>query len=128
MRSSRFAPDPLFAGSAGFAHRGLHGAGVCENSMAAFRAAIDADAGIECDLRLSRDGFAMVFHDASLERLCGIDVAPESLDAVALMAFRLDGSAERVAWLGDLLALVDGKVPLLLELKRRDRSQVRVRA
>lgn len=119
MRSSRSAPDPLFAGAAGFAHRGLHGPGVCENSLASVRAAIDADVGIECDLRLSRDGFAMVFHDSSLERLCGVRVEAESLHAAALMQFRLAGSDERIAWLGDLLALVDGRVPLLLELKRR---------
>jgi glycerophosphoryl diester phosphodiesterase len=119
MRSSRSAPDPLFAGSAGFAHRGLHGPGVTENSMAAFRAAIDADVGIECDLRLSRDGYAMLFHDSSCKRLCGVDVAPESLKAAALMALRLDGGEEHVGWLGDMLALVGGKVPLLLELKQR---------
>ena len=127
MRSSRSVrsaphPDPLFAGSAGFAHRGLHGPGVCENSMASFRAAIDADVGIECDLRLSRDGFAMVLHDSSLERLCGIPVEAESLHAAALMQFRLAASDQRITWLGDLLALVDGRVPLLLELKRRTGS------
>ena len=91
--------------------------------MAAFRAAIDADVGIECDLRLSRDGFAMVFHDNSLDRLCGVNVEPESLHAAALMQFRLAGSGERIPWLGDLLALVDGRVPLLLELKRRSGAQ-----
>lgn len=90
--------------------------------MASFRAAIDAGVGIECDLRLSRDGFAMVFHDSSLNRLCGLDVETESLDAAALMAFRLDGGREHMMWLGDMLDLVDGKVPLLLELKRRGGS------
>lgn len=86
--------------------------------MAAFQAAIDADVGIECDLRLSRDGFAMVFHDPGLERLCGVDIEVESLHAAALMHFRLSGGDERIPWLGDLLALIGGKVPLLLELKR----------
>lgn len=124
MRSSPFAtraagPDPLLAGSAGFAHRGLHAPGVPENSMAAFRAAIAADVGIECDLRLSRDGFAMVFHDKSLKRLCGLDVEPESLHAAQLMHFSLGDSDERIPWLGDLLELVAGQVPLLLELKNR---------
>ena len=119
MQSSRSAADPLFAGSGGFAHRGLHGLAVPENSLAAFEAAIEADVGIECDLRLSRDGFAMVFHDASLNRLCGVDVETESLHAAALMHFRLRDSDQRIPWLGDLLALVAGKVPLLLELKRQ---------
>ena len=118
MPSSRSAADPLFAGAAGFAHRGLHGVGACENSLAAFQAAVDADVGIECDLRLSRDGFAMVFHDASLKRLCGVEVEMESLHAAALVHFQLGSSDQRSPWLGDLLSLVDGKVPLLLELKR----------
>jgi glycerophosphoryl diester phosphodiesterase len=124
MPSSRFAnsvdePDLLFAGRNGFAHRGLHGPGACENSMAAFRAAIDAGAGIECDLRLSRDGLAMLFHDSSLKRLCGVDVETESLHSAALLQYRLATGDDRIARLGDLLALVDGRVPLLLELKRR---------
>lgn len=85
--------------------------------MAAFRAAIEADVGIECDLRLSRDGFAMVFHDESLERLCGQSVLTRSLYAAALMQMPLAGSDQRIPWLGELLQLVDGRVPLLLELK-----------
>lgn len=122
MRSSQFAPDPLLAGSAGFAHRGLHRPGVPENSMAAFRAALAAGAGIECDLRLSRDGFAMVFHDGDLNRLCGVSVELESLHAAALMQFQLRGTDERIPWLGDMLKLVGGQVPLLLELKGRSKS------
>lgn len=119
MRSSPSATDALFAGTAGFAHRGLHGSGVPENSLAAFRAAIAAGAGIECDLRLSRDGFAMVFHDASLKRLCGLAVETESLHAAALMDMRLGDTAEKIPWLGALLDLVGGQAPLLLELKTR---------
>ncbi|MEO7241237.1 MAG: glycerophosphodiester phosphodiesterase family protein, partial [Sphingomicrobium sp.] len=114
---SRSATDALLAGNRGFAHRGLHGCGLPENSLAAFRAAIDADVGIECDLRLSRDGFAMVVHDADLTRMCDLNVTPESLDASALMRLRLGAGRETIPWLGDLLKLVDGKVPLLLELK-----------
>jgi glycerophosphoryl diester phosphodiesterase len=85
--------------------------------MAAFRAALDLGAGIECDLRLSRDGFPMVFHDPGLQRLCGIDAQTEYLDAAALMELALGATGERIPRLGDLLALVGGKVPLLLELK-----------
>lgn len=87
--------------------------------MAAFRAAIDAGAGIECDLRLSRDGFAMVFHDSSLERMCGIAVETESFDAAALMALSLAGTAERIPWLGAVLEHAGASTPLLLELKVR---------
>jgi glycerophosphoryl diester phosphodiesterase len=123
MRSSRSAADDaetLFAGAAGFAHRGLHGA-LCENSLASFDAAIAVGAGIECDLRLSRDGVPVVFHDSSLERLCGASVECESLDASALVQFRLGGSEQRIPRLADMLALVDGRAPVLLELKRRAR-------
>jgi glycerophosphoryl diester phosphodiesterase len=116
---SRSATDRLFAGSAGFAHRGRHGAGVPENSMAAFRAAIAEGAGIECDLRLSRDGFAMVFHDSSLDRLCGVRAETETVHAAALMALPLAGSDQRIPWLGQLLELAGETVPLLLELKVR---------
>ena len=119
MRSSPSATDALFAGAAGFAHRGLHGPGVPENSMAAFEAAIEAGAGIECDLRLSRDGFAMVFHDCDLARLCDLPVETESLHAAALMRLRLGGSDQTIPWLGALLDRVGGRVPLLLELKAR---------
>ncbi|MDQ3074517.1 MAG: hypothetical protein M3Q88_02735 [Pseudomonadota bacterium] len=118
MRSSRSAPDRLFAGSGGFAHRGLHSKAVPENTLAAFHAAIEAGVGIECDLRLSRDGFAMVVHDSNLSRLCGVEIAPESLHAAALSSLPVAGTSEHIPLLGDLLELVDGRVPLLLELKR----------
>ncbi|WP_338502285.1 glycerophosphodiester phosphodiesterase family protein [Sphingomonas kaistensis] len=115
---SRSATDRLFAGPAGFAHRGRHGPGVPENSLAAFRAAIAAGAGIECDLRLSSDGSAMIHHDSTLERMCGISAQTESLPAASLMALPLAGGDERIPWLGSLLDLA-AKTPLLLELKVR---------
>lgn len=124
MQLSRFATDALFAGVAGFAHRGLHGPGVPENSMAAFGAAIAAGAGIECDLRLSRDGSAMIFHDPDLQRLCGTTVETESLNAAALTTFRLGGTGQAIPTLSRLLNLVAGQVPLLLEVKTRRRRRV----
>lgn len=87
--------------------------------MAAFRAAIAAGAGIECDLRLSRDGFAMVFHDSSLERLCAVAAETESAPAASLLALPLAGSRECIPWLGALLELAGEHTPLLLELKTR---------
>src|SRR4051794_38019687 len=71
-RSSPSGPDPLDPGPTGFAHRGLHGPDVPENSLAAFEEAIALGAGIECDVRLSGDGSAVVVHDSNLERSCGI--------------------------------------------------------
>ena len=119
MRSSRSAPDPLDPGPAGFAHRGLHGPGVPENSLAAFRAAIDAGAGIECDVRLSGDGVAMVFHDHDLRRLCASALAVEATSAKVLAGQRLFDTGEHIPTLRDLLDLVAGRVPLLIELKCR---------
>ena len=119
MRSSRSAPDPLDPGPAGFAHRGLHSAGVPENSMTAFRAAIAAGAGIECDVRLSADDVPMVFHDADLARLCGDAGTVERSSAATLAGKRLLGTAETIPRLADLLMLARGRVPLLIECKTR---------
>src|SRR5437763_6436126 len=65
MRSSPSGRDPLDPGPRGFAHRGLHfGSAVPENTLAAFSAAIDFGAGIECDIRLTADDEMIIFHDA----------------------------------------------------------------
>jgi len=103
----------------GFAHRGLHGPGIPENSMAAFRAALELGAGIECDVRLSGDGEVMIFHDHDLRRLCASALAVESTTANMLAAQRLYDSSEHIPTLGQLLELVAGRVPLLVELKCR---------
>jgi glycerophosphoryl diester phosphodiesterase len=119
MQSSRSGPDPLDPGVKGFAHRGLHGPGVPENSLAAFRAALDFGAGIECDVRLSGDGHVMVFHDHDLRRLCASALAVESTPAAILAGQKLFDSGEHIPRLGELLALVAGRVPLLIEVKCR---------
>lgn len=103
----------------GFAHRGLHGPGIPENSMAAFRAALDAGAGVECDVRLSGDGQVMIFHDHDLRRLCASALAVEATPAEMLAGQRLFDSGEHIPWLGELLELVAGKAPILIELKCR---------
>lgn len=99
------------------AHRGLHGNGVVENSLSAARAAIDANYGIEVDLRFSKDGEIFVFHDRTLDRLTN-----ETGDFVArtsgeLKAIKFKGTDEIIPTLDDLLQLVAGRVPLVLELK-----------
>ena len=126
MRSFRSEPDPLKPGAMGFAHRGLHGPGVPENSLAAFRAAIDAGAGIECDVRLSADGEPVVFHDHDLRRMCASALAVEATDASMLGRQRLSDSAEHIPSLVDLLDLVDGRVPLLIEVKARGGNSSRI--
>lgn len=103
----------------GFAHRGLHGPGVPENSLAAFRSAIEAGAGIECDVRLTSDGQVVVFHDHDLRRLCASALAVEATPAGTLTKQRLFDTGEHIPLLADLLALVAGKAPILIELKCR---------
>lgn len=112
----------------GFAHRGLHGSGVPENSLAAFRAAIDAGAGIECDVRLSGDGQVMVFHDHDLRRLCASALAVESTPAAVLAGQKLYDSGEHIPRLSELLDLVAGRVPVLIELKCRGGNAARIAA
>ncbi|WP_294610949.1 glycerophosphodiester phosphodiesterase family protein [uncultured Roseovarius sp.] len=101
------------------AHRGLHDVadGRPENSRAAIRAAIKAGYGIEIDLQLSRDGRAMVFHDYDLERLTGIKGAVRQRDAADLAQLPLLGGDEGIPDFAEVLALVAGRVPLLVELK-----------
>jgi glycerophosphoryl diester phosphodiesterase len=116
MRSSRSKPDPLDPGPAGFAHRGLHyGPGFPENSLIAFAAALEMGAGIECDLRLTADNQIVVFHDADGWRLCG---NPMKIGASKLKDLsRLRVGEHPVPTLSSLLGFVDGRVPLLLEVK-----------
>ncbi len=99
-----------------YAHRGLHGAAP-ENSLAAFRAACEKGYGIELDVQLTADGELVVFHDGSLSRMTGKDASLHSLTYAELRELRLGESAERVPTLREVLSLVDGRVPLLVEIK-----------
>jgi glycerophosphoryl diester phosphodiesterase len=100
-----------------FAHRGLHGPDVAENSRAAFAAAIAAGHGIECDVRASRDGEAFVFHDETLDRLTGETGPVAERTAAMLAGIRLQNDGETLLRLSEMLALVAGRVPILIELK-----------
>ncbi|MEA3044828.1 MAG: hypothetical protein QOH47_2666 [Sphingomonadales bacterium] len=100
-----------------FAHRGLHGEGRIENSRAAFAAAIAVGHGIELDVQASADGEAVVFHDYDLERLTDGDGALRTLGAAELGRIRLKGSDETIPTLAEILALVAGRAPLLIEVK-----------
>jgi glycerophosphoryl diester phosphodiesterase len=116
MRSSRSAPDPLDPGPAGFAHRGLHhGSGFPENSLIAFATALEMGAGIECDLRLTADNEIVVFHDADAWRMCASPLRIGECTLADLGRLRL--GEEPIPTLASLLALVRGRVPLLLEVK-----------
>lgn len=133
MPSSPFAPpDDLFTAAPSarrvaflsaqpFAHRGLHGAGIPENSRAAFRAAIAAGHGIECDIQPARDGTPFVFHDDDLDRLTDDHGPVAARTPAQLSAIPLRGGDEGIPRLDEVLALVDGRVPLLIEIKAPDR-------
>jgi glycerophosphoryl diester phosphodiesterase len=101
------------------AHRALHdrAAGRIENSPAAIRAAVEAGYGIEIDLQLSQDGVAMVFHDEELDRLTDVSGPVAARTAADLTRLRLKDSTDTIPTLADVLALIAGRVPLLIEIK-----------
>ncbi len=100
-----------------YAHRGLHNGERAENSMSAFRAAVESGYGIELDVRLSGDGRLVVFHDDTLNRVCGREGRVVDFTAAELSTFKLNGTADGIPLFSDVLALVDGRVPLLVEIK-----------
>lgn len=112
------------------AHRGLHdrAAGVVENTRAAARAATARGFAIECDVRDSADGEAMVFHDDDLARLAGREGLVRELACAALRAMPLVGAAdgETVPTLADVLSTVAGRVPLVVEIKSRFDGDMRL--
>lgn len=100
-----------------FAHRGLHNDVRPENSLSAFRAARDKGYGIELDIHLLKDGTLAVFHDHTLIRMTGEDGKIEDLTAADLSRVHLNSTDEVIPTFGEVLSLIDGKVPLVIELK-----------
>ena len=117
MRRDSFAPAWLTARP--IAHRGLHDrdGGVVENTATAFAAAIHGNYAIECDLQLTADGEAVVFHDEKLDRLTEASGFVKKLTTKQMQALHLHNSADRVQTLGELLQQVAGRVPLIIEIK-----------
>ena len=121
------APDPErvgWIGAQAYAHRGLHGPGVPENSPAAFAAAIERGMGIELDVQRSSDGQAIVFHDRELDRLTSETGPLEEHTAAQLGAIRLTGGEDKIPTLRQVLAQIAGKVPLLIEIKSHSDMRV----
>lgn len=105
------------------AHRGYHDMNgkVWENTLSAFSRAVEAGFAIECDLQYASDGVPVVFHDDDLQRLCAIpgDVRAKTSGELGMLS--VGGTKDRIPTLLQLLKLVDGRVPLVIELKgRRD--------
>jgi glycerophosphoryl diester phosphodiesterase len=107
-----------------YAHRGLHGGDVPENSLSAFSAAISSGMGIECDVQQTSDGRAVVFHDWELDRLTGESGPVASRTAEFLAQVVIGGGTDRIPRLSDLLGMVRGQVPLLIEIKTRRERRV----
>ena len=105
--------------SVAIAHRGLHDnrSDAPENSMLAFRKAVDAGYGIELDVRLTRDGIPVVFHDENLKRTSGLDKEIGELTYDELKKVKLFSSQETIPLFEDVLELIGGKVPLIVEIK-----------
>lgn len=101
------------------AHRGLHDRkkGVIENTESAFAAAIRQNYAIECDLQLTADGEAIVFHDDELDRLTGAKGKVKELTAKKLKSLALTSTTDRMQTLAELLEQVDGRSTLVIELK-----------
>ena len=102
-----------------YAHRGLHDLdqGICENSMTAFRRAVEHGYGAELDVHLLKDGTLAVFHDSTLKRICGADGIIEDLTAAQLSNYHLSGTEDTIPLFTDVLAVFEEKTPLIIELK-----------
>ncbi|MFN4143209.1 glycerophosphodiester phosphodiesterase family protein [Aestuariivirga sp.] len=101
------------------AHRGLHdiAKGIVENTSSAFQAALDHGYAIECDLQITKDGEAVVFHDETLERLTQAAGRVKDLTAAEMKQLAIRHSQDHVQTLAELLEQVAGRVPLIIELK-----------
>lgn len=108
-----------------YAHRGLHDKekGVPENSLKAFDLAVRGCFGMEFDLQLTKDGQVVVHHDLTISRTCGVDRNICDMTYEELSAYRLFGTEERVPLFTEVLKLVDGRTPLIIELKSYTRQE-----
>ena len=100
-----------------YAHRGLHDATRAENSLSAFKAAVEAGYAIELDVRLSSDGELVVFHDDTLERVTDKEGRVDERSAKELSEIHLMGTNDTIPTFAEVLSVVDGRVPLLVEIK-----------
>ncbi len=107
-----------------FAHRGLHTADktVPENSLAAFRAAVSTGYGIELDIQLSSDGQVVVFHDGTLDRVCGVHGKVDEFTLEQLQQMKLCGTDQTIPLFTQVLTAVNGSVPLIVEIKSGKRN------
>ena len=116
-RSSRRDQWPAAFFRYSFAHRGLYGEGIPENSLAAFNLAAESGYGIELDVQFTGDGALVVHHDPTLKRSCGVDRAIRNISVGEIKRYSLGSSGERVPTFSEALNSIRGRVPLIVELK-----------
>lgn len=105
-----------------YAHRGLHGEGAPENSMRAFRRALEHGYGIELDVHLLADGNLAVIHDSELKRTTGMNGIVEDLTIEQLGSYFLEGTMQTIPSFQEVLDLFDGKAPMIVELKTKGKN------
>ena len=121
-KGRRYHPDlPKLRGWY-YAHRGLHGNGLPENSMAAFRAALEHGYGIELDVHLMKDGNLAVIHDSPLLRTTGQAGEIEDLTTEDLPRYNLENTDETIPTFRQVLDLFDGKAPMIVEIKTHNNN------
>ena len=108
------------------AHRGYHNnkKGIPENSVLAFKKAIDNNYLIELDVRLTKDQKLVVFHDDNLKRVCGVNKKVKDLTYKELLKYNLFDTTQKVPLFSDVIKLVNGRVPILIETKYHNRYGV----
>lgn len=119
----RITPRPMYEfKNRYYAHRGLHDntSDAPENSMKAFQLAVEKGYGIELDVRLTKDEKVVVFHDNDLKRICGVDADVNSKTYEELQELTLLKSGDKIPLFRDVLKEVDGRVPLVVEIKMVD--------
>ena len=111
---------------ANIAHRGLHtrDRAVPENSLAAFRDAVERGYGVEFDVHITMDRELVVFHDDTLTRMCGADLRIDDVLRKDLDNYVLAGTEEKIPSLAEVLELIGGRTPIVLELKRGSQNRL----
>ena len=114
-KSKEFVPfEKVYIAHRGFFDNETHKP---ENSIAAFAAAVTNGYGIELDVQMTKDGKLVVFHDDSLLRMCGVNKVLEDCSFDELQTYSLKSSREKIPLFTDVLEIIDGKVPLIVEIK-----------
>lgn len=119
----RSTERPSFDGLlADYAHRGCYSSAFPENSLGAFKRAMESGFGIELDVRMTKDRQIVVFHDSNLLRMCGVDKEVKDLTLSEIKELRLKDTEFEIPTLWEVFELVDGEVPVLIEIKGEGKS------